>query len=93
MSETLLHRKGRLAELTNGIRIQMKVNGNTTLAAGQKIIFDKPANSEISNRLDPYYQGEFLVTQTRHRFSQVDRRHEIIFSAAKDSIPLQKETK
>ena len=92
LSETLLHRKGRLAELTNGIRIQMKVNGNTTLTAGQKIIFDKPANSEISNRLDPYYQGEFLVTQTRHIFNQVEKKHEIIFSAAKDSIPAPEET-
>ena len=92
LSETLLHRKGRLAELTNGIRIQMKVNGNTTLTVGQKIIFDKPANSEISNRLDPYYQGEFLVTQTRHIFNQVEKKHEIIFSAAKDSIPAPEET-
>ena len=71
----------------------MTVHGNTTLVVGQKIIFNKPSNSEIEVKVDPYYQGEFLVTQTRHRFSQVDRRHEIIFSAAKDSIPLQKETK
>jgi len=69
----------------------MTVNGNTTLVAGQKIIFNKPSNSEIDVKVDPFYQGEFLVTQTRHRFAQVDRRHEIIFSAAKDAIPESKE--
>jgi|TARA_R110001592_G_scaffold357096_1_gene659814 hypothetical protein len=93
LSETLLHRQARLAELGSAIKVQMTVHGNTTLVVGQKIIFNKPSNSEIEVKVDPYYQGEFLVTQTRHRFSQVDRRHEIIFSAAKDSIPLQKETK
>ena len=87
LSETLLHRQARLAELGSAINVQMTVNGNTTLVAGQKIIFNKPSNSEIDVKVDPFYQGEFLVTQTRHRFAQVDRRHEIIFSAAKDAIP------
>jgi len=87
LSETLLHRKARLAELGSAIKVQMRVNGNTTLTAGQKIVFNKPANSEIENRLDPYYQGEFLVTQTRHIFTQVEKKHEIIFSAAKDATP------
>ena len=88
LSETLLHRKARLAELgSSAIKVQMRINGTTTLTAGQKIVFNKPANSEIGNRLDPYYQGQFLVTQTRHIFNQVEKKHEIIFSAAKDSTP------
>ena len=89
LSETLLHRKARFAELGNGIKVQMRVNGTTTLNAGQKIVFDKPANSEFGNRLDPDYQGEFLVTQTRHIFTQVEKKHEIIFSAVKDAVPQQ----
>ena len=89
LSETLLHRKARFAELVGGIKVQMRVNGTTTLNAGQKIVFDKPANSEFGNRLDPDYQGEFLVTQTRHIFTQVEKKHEIIFSAVKDAVPQQ----
>ena len=89
LSETLLHRKARFFELVGGIRVQMRVNGTTTLNAGQKIVFDKPANSEFGNRLDPDYQGEFLVTQTRHIFTQVEKKHEIIFSAVKDAVPQQ----
>ena len=91
LSETLLHRQARLAELGSAIKVQMTVNGNTTLVAGQKIIFNKPSNSEIDVKVDPFYQGEFLVTQTRHRFNQPLRKHEIIFSAAKDAIPESKE--
>ena len=89
LSETLLHRKARFSELVGGIKVQMRVNGTTTLNAGQKIVFDKPANSEFGNRLDPDYQGEFLVTQTRHIFTQVEKKHEIIFSAVKDAVPQQ----
>jgi hypothetical protein len=89
LSETLLHRKARLSELGSGINVQMRVNGTTALNAGQKIIFNKPANSEFGNKLDPDYQGQFLVTQTRHIFSQVEKKHEIIFSAVKDAAPPQ----
>ena len=92
LSETLLHRKARLAELGSAIKVQMRVNGTTALSAGQKIVFDKPANSQLGNRLDPAYQGEFLVTQTRHIFTQVEKKHEIIFSAVKDAVPASTET-
>ena len=87
LSETFLHRKARLSELGSGINVQMRVNGTTALNAGQKIIFNKPANSEFGNKLDPDYQGQFLVTQTRHIFTQVEKKHEIIFSAVKDAAP------
>ena len=92
LSETLLHRKARFAELGSAIKVQMRVNGTTALSAGQKIVFDKPANSQLGNRLDPAYQGEFLVTQTRHIFTQVEKKHEIIFSAVKDAVPASTET-
>jgi hypothetical protein len=92
LSETLLHRKARFAELGSAIRVQMTVNGTTMLNAGQKIIFDKPSNSELEFKVDPVYQGEFLVTQTRHHFNQVTRKHEIIFSAVKDAAPPPTET-
>jgi len=92
LSETLLHRKARFAELGSAIRVQMTVNGTTMLNAGQKIIFDKPSNSELEFKVDPVYQGEFLVTQTRHHFNQVTRKHEIIFSAVKDATPPPTET-
>ena len=92
LSETLLHRKARFAELGSAIKVQMRVNGTTALSAGQKIVFDKPANSQLGNRLDPAYQGEFLVTQTRHIFTQVEKKHEIIFSAVKDAVPTPTET-
>jgi hypothetical protein len=87
LSETFLHRKARFSELGSGINVQMRVNGTTALNAGQKIIFNKPANSEFGNKLDPDYQGQFLVTQTRHIFTQVEKKHEIIFSAVKDAAP------
>ena len=89
LSETFLHRKARFSELGSGINVQMRVNGTTALNAGQKIIFNKPANSEFGNKLDPDYQGQFLVTQTRHIFTQVEKKHEIIFSAVKDAAPPQ----
>ncbi len=86
-------RRAKIMELNNGVNITMKVNGNTTLAAGQTMNLTVPVSGRIHEKdNDEYYSGRYLITQLRHSFYQPDKKHEIIITASKDSLPKEQPT-
>jgi hypothetical protein len=77
-------------ELNNAVSITMKINGNTTIAAGQTINLTVPVSGRIHEKEnDEYYSGRYLITKLRHTFSQTDKKHEILLTASKDSFGKQ----
>jgi hypothetical protein len=89
LSDTLLSRQSRLAELRSGIGLTMEINGNTTIAAGDLIDVQLPIAGidHDDDKVDKYYSGTYLITNLRHVFVPRQRTHNIVLSLAKDSIP------
>ena len=88
LNEAILFRRAKVMEINNSINITMKVNGNTTIAAGQTIQLTVPITGRVHEKeTDEYYSGRYLVTKVRHSFYQPDKKHEIILNASKDSLP------
>ena len=88
LNESILFRRAKVMELNNSVNITMKVNGNTTIAAGQTIQLTVPITGRVHEKeTDEYYSGRYLVTKVRHSFYQPDKKHEIILNASKDSLP------
>ena len=86
-NETILFRRAKIMELNNAVNITMRINGNTTIAAGQTINLTVPVSGRIHEKEnDEYYSGRYLITKLRHTFSQTDKKHEILLTASKDSF-------
>jgi hypothetical protein len=87
LNESILFRRAKIMELNNAVSISMKINGNTTIAAGQTINLTVPVSGRIHEKdHDEYYSGRYLITKLRHSFSQTDKKHEILLTASKDSF-------
>ena len=87
LNESILFRRAKIMELNNAVTITMKINGNTTIAAGQTINLTVPVSGRIHEKEnDEYYSGRYLITKLRHSFSQTDKKHEILLTASKDSF-------
>jgi hypothetical protein len=87
LNESILFRRAKIMELNNAVSITMKINGNTTIAAGQTINLTVPVSGRIHEKEnDEYYSGRYLITKLRHSFSQTDKKHEILLTASKDSF-------
>jgi len=83
-------RRSKMLELRNGgLSIQLKTHGYCKLSAGDKIHLTLPITGKDhgKSKIDTFYEGEFLVTQLRHNFDQSERKHTMLMSAVKDSIP------
>ena len=87
LNESILFRRAKIMELNNAVSITMRINGNTTIAAGQTINLNVPVAGRIHEKEnDEYYSGRYLITKLRHSFSQTDKKHEILLTASKDSF-------
>ena len=87
VNDSILFRRAKLMELNSAVNITMKINGNTTIAAGQTINLTVPVYGRIHEKeYDEYYSGRYLITKLRHSFSQTDKKHEILLTASKDSF-------
>jgi len=87
LNESILFRRAKIMELNNAVSITMKINGNTTIAAGQTMNLTVPVSGRIHEKEnDEYYSGRYLITKVRHTFSQTDKKHEILLTASKDSF-------
>jgi len=88
IQDTLLSRQAKKMELESTLNLALQVNGNTTLAAGQVITFNKPIRGTAhgQDKVDKVYSGNFLITRLRHMFTQGTKKHEISMIVAKDSI-------
>ena len=66
----------------------MKLTGSTTLAVGDVINLQIPVTGRVHDKEnDEYMTGKYLITELRHMFSTVDKKHEIALVASKDSLP------
>ena len=75
-------------ELKFGVNISMKITGSTTIAVGDMIELQIPVTGRIHEKEDnEYMSGKYLITELRHMFSTVDKKHEIALVASKDSLP------
>jgi len=66
-------RRGQINNIHLGTKLQMTVNGQTRLQAGDVIDFDLQSveNKDTSGgRLDPQYSGRYIITDIRHRVAQ-----------------------
>ena len=88
INESILQRQAKFMELNSGISVSMKIAGNTTIAAGQKMRLVVPTTGRVheGNEFDPYYTGDYLITKLRHNFSQTDKTHEIYLQASQESF-------
>jgi hypothetical protein len=87
LNEAILFRRAKIMELNNAVSVTMKINGNTTIAAGQTMNLTVPVSGRIHEKEnDEYYSGKYLITKLRHIFDQTDKKHEIILTASKDSF-------
>tara|TARA_B100000575_G_C23130582_1_gene655779 strand:- start:1561 stop:2907 length:1347 start_codon:yes stop_codon:yes gene_type:complete len=88
ISNAIAARRAKLMELNNGVSITMKINGNTTISAGQTMNLTVPVSGRAHDKEnDKFYSGRYLITKARHTFNQPDKRHEILLTASKDSLP------
>jgi hypothetical protein len=66
-------RIAQINKVHQGTRLEMTVNGQARLQAGDVIDFDLQSveNKDISGgRLDPQYSGRYIITGIRHRVAQ-----------------------
>ena len=83
IQDWLLHRQAKFMELTSGNSINLLINGNTTVEAGQRIIFNKTQDEdEVIN----FHSGVFIIKSLRHIFMQATQKHEIALTVVKDSL-------
>ena len=75
--------------MMGGVSVQLKTYGYCKLAAGDKVHLTLPITGKDhgKSKIDTIYEGEFLVTQLRHSFDQQQRKHTMLMSVVKDSIP------
>ena len=66
----LQKRKSRLASLDTAITLRLKVNGNTTLQAGDLVGVVLKNQTDTDSAQDPYLTGRYLVTKLRHEFTK-----------------------
>ena len=85
--EWLQRRRSFLINLHSGIGLNLRVNGNTAVGAGDVVQVDLKSplqNPEINK--DDFYSGNFLVTKIKHVFSVSNAKHEMSLTVMKDSI-------
>ena len=88
INESILQRQAKFMELNSGISVSLKLKGNTTIAAGQKMRLLVPTTGRAheGNEFDPYYTGDYIITKLRHNFSQTDKTHQIYLQASQESF-------
>ena len=87
IKDNLLYRQAKFNEITNGINVNMVINGSTNICVGKTINITIPVTGKAHDKdYDKYYTGKFLITKLKHSFDQTTKRHEIALSASKDSF-------
>ena len=88
IEKTIAHRVSKNSELDNGVKINMQINGNTTIRAGSIIDFELPlvGTSHTDDNYDVYHSGKFLITKARHSFDKKGAKYSIYMSIVKDSF-------
>ena len=81
------------------IRLDLLVNGNSLLQAGDMITFDIPLMRPLGDdkqEMSPYYSGRYLITAIKHTISIKDGQYLMTLKCMKDAVrnrfPMELET-
>jgi len=88
IQKTIAKRNAKNTELDNGVKINMEINGNTTIRTGSIIDFQLPivGTNHTGDSFDVYHSGKFLITKARHSFDKTANRYKMYISTVKDSF-------
>ena len=88
IQKTIAKRNAKNTELDNGVKINMEINGNTTIKTGSIIDFQLPivGTNHTGDSFDVYHSGKFLITKARHSFDKTANRYKMYLSTVKDSF-------
>ena len=88
IQKTIASRSAKNTELDNGVKINMEINGNTTIRTGSIIDFQLPivGTNHTGDVFDVYHSGKFLITKARHSFDKISNKYKIYMSVVKDSF-------
>ena len=85
--ETLQRKHSRKEQFDKGLILNVEINGQTFIQAGDKIDLSIGATSAFTDdKIDKNLSGGYVVTHLRHTFTQSGQlKHKIIMRVAKDS--------
>ena len=88
IQKTIAFRTAKNTELDNGVKINMEINGNTTIRTGSIIDFQLSivGTNHTGDAFDVYHSGKFLITKARHNFNRTTNAYKIYLSTVKDSF-------
>jgi hypothetical protein len=88
--EWLQRRRSFMVNLHSGIGLNLRVNGNTKVSAGDIVIVNLRSplidKGEKADPKDRYFRGNFLVTKIEHTFKLANSKHEMQMTVMKDSM-------
>lgn len=86
-NQTLQRRTSRKLQFDRGMILNVEINGQTFIQAGDKIDLQIGALSAVTDKkIDENVSGGYVVTHLRHTFTQSGQlKHKIIMRVAKDS--------
>jgi len=87
LNQTLQRKSARKQQFENGSILNIEVNGQTFIQAGDKISLEIGATSAITDdKEDKQLSGNYIVTHLRHTFTKSQElKHKITMQVAKDS--------
>jgi len=87
LNQTLQRKSARKQQFENGSILNVEINGQTFIQAGDKISLEIGATSAITDdKEDKQLSGNYIVTHLRHTFTKSQElKHKITMQVAKDS--------
>ena len=84
----LQKRRSRYAAIEGGISLRLKVNGNTTLQAGDLIGVVLKNQTDAESAQDPYLTGRYIVRKLRHQFEKGagQMKHTLHIECIRDTV-------
>ena len=87
LNQTLQRKTARKEQFENGMILNIEINGQTFIQAGDKVSLEIGNTSTVTDEKDDVnLTGNYIVTHLRHSFVKSRQlKHQIIMQVAKDS--------
>ena len=85
-------RTSQMVQLENALQVNILVNGNTLINAGDKVTVNLPYTAVLKSpenrKFDRFYNGPFLIKKIRHDFifTTSPKKHQMYIQLVKDSL-------
>ena len=87
---SIQRRNSQVEQLKMAYAVQIQVNGNTAISAGDIVDINLPYTASTkttkNEKFDNIYRGKFLISKLRHDFDIVGKEHFMYILAVKDSL-------